>query len=75
MYESIHSHEKDYLLSESMYPFHAYILSSNCPLKLRAQCVDTCHSLFEAVQEVFRQTVPVARQTLPVLKDGLHAEP
>lgn len=42
---------------------------------LRAQCVDTCHSLFEAVQEVFRQTVPVARQTLPVLKDSLHAEP
>lgn len=48
-----------------------------CPLivLLRAQCVDTCHSLFEAVQEVFRQTVPVARQTLPVLKDSLHAEP
>lgn len=33
------------------------------------------HPQLEAVEEVFRQTVPVLRQTLSVLKHGLHAEP
>lgn len=28
--------------------------------RLGAQCVDMCHSLFQSVQEVFRQAVPVS---------------
>lgn len=44
-------------------------------LGLGAQRVDVRHPQLEAVEEVFRQTVPVLRQTLSVLKHGLHAEP
>lgn len=45
------------------------------PQSSGAQRVAQGHSLFEAVQQVFGQTVPGAGQTLPVLQNGLHAEP
>lgn len=69
--------EQDYLLISVI---HTYSLLYErldwwFPPNLGAQCVDTCHSLFEAVQEVFRQAVPVTRQTLPVLQNCLHTEP
>lgn len=74
MYASVHTCEKG-LRAFRKHVSLPYIQSANPPLNLRAQCVDTRHSLFEAVQEVFGQTVPVAGQTLPVLQNCLHAEP
>lgn len=69
--------QQDYLLFSFI---HAYSLlyeqlGWRFPLGLGAQCVDSWHPLFEAMQEVFRQAVPVTGQTLPVLQNSLHAEP